>query len=72
MTADEVHPAARPGTSPASTEELADAALAAEIELYADVVVAASESEGPIRGGDLDRALGIVAWTTRPVLPPPG
>ena len=38
---------------------LADDALAEEIELYAEVVVAASESEGPIPEGELDRVLGV-------------
>ncbi|WP_432495220.1 hypothetical protein [Kineococcus auxinigenes] len=38
---------------------LADDALAEEIELYADVVVAASESDGPLAHSDLDRVLGV-------------
>ncbi|NAZ85709.1 hypothetical protein [Kineococcus indalonis] len=38
---------------------LADDALAEEIELYADVVVAASESDGPLADSDLDRVLGV-------------
>ena len=40
-------------------DELADDELAAEIELYTDVVLAASESDGPIRTGELDRVLGV-------------
>jgi len=38
---------------------LADTTLAEEIELYADVVVAASESDGPLPEGELDRVLGV-------------
>ena len=38
---------------------LADSTLAEEIELYADVVVAASESDGPLPEGELDRVLGV-------------
>ncbi|WP_432574227.1 hypothetical protein [Kineococcus sp. SYSU DK005] len=38
---------------------LADDVLAEEIELYADVVVAASESDGPLADSDLDRVLGV-------------
>lgn len=38
---------------------LADVVLAEEIELYADVVVAASESDGPLPEGELDRVLGV-------------
>ncbi|WP_337059815.1 hypothetical protein [Kineococcus sp. G2] len=38
---------------------LADDALAEEIELYADVVVAASESDGPLAESELDRVLGV-------------
>lgn len=38
---------------------LADCTLAQEIELYADVVVAASESDGPLPEGELDRVLGV-------------
>ncbi|WP_432492719.1 hypothetical protein [Kineococcus gypseus] len=44
---------------------LADDALAEEIELYADVVVAASESEGPLADSDLDRVLGVDEDGTR-------
>ncbi|WP_432562329.1 hypothetical protein [Kineococcus sp. SYSU DK003] len=38
---------------------LADTVLAEEIELYTDVVVAASESDGPLPEGELDRVLGV-------------
>ncbi|MCI2238630.1 hypothetical protein MO973_44680 [Paenibacillus sp. TRM 82003] len=38
---------------------LADDALAEEIELYVDVVVAASESDGPLAESELDRVLGV-------------
>ncbi len=54
-----------PHPDPAGTEPdtgagpLADDALAEEIELYADVVVAASESDGPLADSDLDRVLGV-------------
>ena len=38
---------------------LADDALAEEIELYGEAVGAASESEGPLPEGELDRVLGV-------------
>ncbi|WP_432512050.1 hypothetical protein [Kineococcus sp. SYSU DK001] len=44
--------------SPAAAP-LADTDLAEEIELYTDVVVAASESDGPLPEGELDRVLGV-------------
>ncbi|WP_432523240.1 hypothetical protein [Kineococcus sp. SYSU DK006] len=47
-------PAGLPAAAP-----LADDTLAEEIELYADVVVAASESDGPLPEGELDRVLGV-------------
>ncbi|WP_432546914.1 hypothetical protein [Kineococcus sp. SYSU DK004] len=40
-------------------DALADDALAEEIALYAEVVVAASESDGPLPEGELDRVLGL-------------
>ena len=43
----------------AGADALADDELAAEIELYTDVVLAASESEGPLRPRELDRLLGV-------------
>ena len=47
-----------------------DPELLAEIELYADVVIAASESEGPLTASRLDRVLGLpVAVSTVVVLP---
>lgn len=46
-----------PGARPAAP--LADPDLAEEIELYTDVVVAASESEGPLPEVELDRVLGV-------------
>ena len=49
----------QPAPWPRGPAPLADVALAEEIELYADVVVAASESEGPLREGELDRVLGV-------------
>lgn len=48
-----------PAGSTAPADPLADVPLAAEIELYADVVVAASESDGPLPEGELDRVLGL-------------
>jgi len=48
-----------PPVPPAGPAALADDALAEEIELYAEVVVAASESEGPLPEGELDRVLGV-------------
>jgi hypothetical protein len=42
-----------------ATAPLADVVLAEEIELYTDVVVAASESDGPLPEGELDRVLGV-------------
>ena len=56
------HTTRDPGRVPvrqADTGGLADDELAAEIELYTDVVLAASESDGPIRPGELDRVLGV-------------
>jgi hypothetical protein len=47
-----------PGSA-APAPPLADVTLAEEIELYADVVVAASESDGPLPEGELDRVLGL-------------
>jgi len=47
------------GAGPASAAPLADVVLAEEIELYTDVVVAASESDGPLPEGELDRVLGV-------------
>ncbi|MEW1957812.1 hypothetical protein [Kineococcus sp. NPDC059986] len=44
---------------------LADTVLAEEIELYTDVVVAASESDGPLPEGELDRVLGVDGAPTR-------
>jgi hypothetical protein len=49
-----------PGAVPGgATAPLADVVLAEEIELYTDVVVAASESDGPLPEGELDRVLGV-------------
>ncbi|GAA0298717.1 hypothetical protein [Kineococcus aurantiacus] len=45
--------------SAAPAAPLADTDLAEEIELYTDVVVAASESDGPLPEGELDRVLGV-------------
>ena len=42
-----------------SATPLADTDLAEEIELYTDVVVAATESDGPLPEGELDRVLGV-------------
>ena len=42
-----------------AADPLADDELAAEIELYTDVLLAASESDGPLRPGELDRLLGL-------------
>ena len=47
-------PAARPPADPLADDELAE-----EIVLYTDVVLAASESDGPLRAGELDRLLGV-------------
>ncbi|MEZ0165357.1 hypothetical protein AB2L27_11365 [Kineococcus sp. LSe6-4] len=44
---------------------LADTVLAEEIELYTDVVVAASESDGPLVDGELDRVLGVEGGPAR-------
>jgi len=49
----------QPVPAAAGPAALADDALAEEIELYAEVVVAASESEGPLPEGELDRVLGV-------------
>jgi hypothetical protein len=49
-----------------------DDELAAEIELYGDLVVAASESEGNLTMGEIDRVLKVVragAWQQSPVVP---
>ncbi|NAZ83057.1 hypothetical protein GTR02_14655 [Kineococcus sp. R8] len=56
-TVDERDP--RTGSAAPGPAALADDALAEEIELYAEVVVAASESEGPLPEGELDRVLGV-------------
>ena len=53
-------PVPQPGDDPGgAAAPLADVALAEEIELYTDVVVAASESDGPLPEGELDRVLGV-------------
>jgi hypothetical protein len=45
-----------------------DPELLAEIELYAEVIIAASESEGLLTAGRLDRVLGLaVAAVAEPV-----
>ena len=38
-----------------------DPELLAEIELYAEVVIAATESPGPLAAGRLDRVLGVAS-----------
>ena len=38
---------------------LDDDELAAEIELYGDLVVAASEADGELPQGEIDRLLGV-------------
>jgi hypothetical protein len=48
-----------PGQGGPIGAQLADEDLAEEIELYTDVVVAASESDGPMPEGELDRVLGV-------------
>ncbi|WP_432483758.1 hypothetical protein [Kineococcus esterisolvens] len=53
------HPDPRSAVPGPVAGPLADDALAEEIELYADVVVAASESDGPLAESDLDRVLGV-------------
>jgi hypothetical protein len=40
--------------------ELRDVELQAEIELVADLVLAASGSEAPLTAADIDRVLGVV------------
>ena len=40
-----------------------DSELLAEIELYADVMIAASQSPGPMAAGPLDRVLGVAPAT---------
>jgi hypothetical protein len=45
-----------------------DLELLAEIELYADVMIAASQSPGPLAAGPLDRVLGV-ARASPAVLP---
>jgi hypothetical protein len=53
-------PVQGPGAGPGGpAAPLADVVLAEEIELYTDVVVAASESDGPLPEGELDRVLGV-------------
>lgn len=48
-----------------------DGDLAEEIQLYGDLVVAASESERPLTPGEIDVALGLGAGErTRPLLGP--
>lgn len=63
MTNQEPEPAPAAGRSvlPAarSAAALTDTVMAEEIELYTDVVVAASESDGPLPEGELDRVLGV-------------
>jgi hypothetical protein len=43
----------------ARTRRLADDELAAEIELYGDLVVAASEADGALTQSQIDRLLGV-------------
>ena len=38
-----------------------DPELLAEIELYAEVVIAATESAGPLGAGRLDKVLGVAS-----------
>ncbi len=56
------------GGGDAAEDGLRDADLQAEIELVADLVVAASASEAPLTPADIDRILGVVpvpAWPRR-------
>lgn len=54
-----------PGVGPGGpSAPLADVVLAEEIELYTDVVVAASESDGPLPEVELDRVLGVEGGST--------
>jgi hypothetical protein len=46
-------------TDPNAGAELTDDALQGEIELVGDLVVAASNSEGPLSDDEIDAALGI-------------
>lgn len=45
----------------AGAHRIADDDLAAEIELYGELVVVASESDGPLTRIQLDRVLGLDA-----------
>jgi hypothetical protein len=56
-----------PGDGPGgAAAPLADVVLAEEIELYTDVVVAASESDGPLPEVELDRVLGVDGGPAEP------
>jgi hypothetical protein len=48
------------GSGDAADDSLRDVELQAEIELVADLVLAASGSETPLTAADIDRILGVV------------
>jgi hypothetical protein len=58
---DDALSAAPPAAGPAagSDDELQDTDLRDEIELVADLVVAASASDGPLSRAEIDRILGV-------------
>jgi hypothetical protein len=50
----------KPHDAPQSGEaELSDGELSSEIELVADLVVAASQSDGPLTQDEIDKVLGV-------------
>lgn len=53
-------------TSTGPEEELNDAALLEEIDLLADLVVAAGSADRPLTGPEVDLALGLHPQPVRP------
>ncbi|HET7302928.1 MAG TPA: hypothetical protein VFJ12_00085 [Segeticoccus sp.] len=52
----------------AGGDPLTDSALQSEIELVGDLVAAASESEGPLCEGEIDRLLGVESAEEEPTV----
>ncbi|XVX19740.1 hypothetical protein ACQP1U_15765 [Actinomycetota bacterium] len=50
---------------PPDRDDLLDADLAHEIDLVGDLVLAASESEGPLSEQQIDQALGVARCAER-------
>ncbi|MEV2278435.1 hypothetical protein AB0I72_22885 [Nocardiopsis sp. NPDC049922] len=60
-----------PGARPRDALHLHDHVALDEIELYAEVLIAVADADGPLSPVEIDRALGVVRPTGSPAAPDP-